>query len=227
MKRNNRGGSKIIDWKYCFICQSKRIPPDSTTNAGLQTLCTNLTEIWELGELDLDWESMATLMNDDGKPDLYASIKDKARFHQKCKNGYDKQKIKRILTKRKKQNQDIENPEKRVMRSSIDKKDFGALFCAICGELDDDKNLHAAGTLHATDDDVNASHNNALTTKWKSMAIKVGNERLLNLLSLGDDISCKELYYHGQCNVQMWNECNRIDFNEKGTSIPFGYNTRY
>ena len=38
-----------------------------------------MTEIWELGELDLEWESMATVMNGDGKPDLL----DKAQFHQK------------------------------------------------------------------------------------------------------------------------------------------------
>ena len=48
------------------------------------------------------------------------------------------------------------------------------------------------------------------------MAIKVGNERLLNLLSSGDT-SCNELYYHGQCNVQMWNECSRIDANQKSS----------
>ena len=159
---------------------------------------------------------MATVMNDDGKPDLYASIKDKARFHQKCKNGYDKQKINRLLAKRKKQNKDTENPAKRVTRSSIDKKDFGASFCAICGDVDNDENLHAAGTFHATTDHVGTSHNNELTTRWKTMAIKVGNERLLNLLSSGDT-SCNELYYHGQCNVQMWNECSRIDANQKSS----------
>ena len=93
MKRNKCGRRKVIDWKCCFICQSKSVPPDDITDEGLKTLCSNLTKIWELGELDLEWESMATVMNDDGKPDLYASIKDKARFHQKCKNGYDKQKI--------------------------------------------------------------------------------------------------------------------------------------
>ena len=218
MKRKNDGRRKVIDWKYCFICQSRKILPDNTTDTGLQTLCANLTEIWELGELDLEWESMATVMNDDGKPDLYASIKDKTQFHQKCKNGYDKQKINRILAKRKKQNQNRENSAKPVTRSSIPKKDFGAPFCAICGEEDDENNLHAAGTLHATKVDVDTSHNDALTTKWKSMAIKVGNEGLLNLLSSGDT-SCNELFYHGQCNVEMWNECSRIDANQKSTDM--------
>ena len=86
----NRGKSKNIDWKYCFICQNKRSPPNNTTEESLKTLCGNLTKIWELGELDLEWESMAIVMNEDGKPDLFASVKDKARFHRKCTNMTNK-----------------------------------------------------------------------------------------------------------------------------------------
>ena len=52
-----------------------------------------------MGELDLDWDAMVTVTVD-GKSDLYDSIKDKAKFHQKCKNKYDKQKIRRILKKK-------------------------------------------------------------------------------------------------------------------------------
>ena len=148
MKRNHEQCD--IDWKYCFICQNKRISPDNTTDDGLQTLCANLTKIWELGELDLEWESMVTVVVD-GKPDLYASIKDKARYHQKCKNKYDKQKISRIVKKRAKQEPDAEEKEKPVTRSSYEKKEFGSIFCAICGEEDNIQNLHAAGTLHASE----------------------------------------------------------------------------
>ena len=78
MKRNNYGKSKSINWKYCFICQNKRKPPDNTTEESLKTLCGNLTTIWELGELDLEWESMGVVTNEDGKPDLFESVKDKA-----------------------------------------------------------------------------------------------------------------------------------------------------
>ena len=42
------------------------------------------------------------------------------------------------------------------------------------------------------------------------MALKVGNESLLSLLSNGD-VASNELYYHGNCNISMWNECIRID----------------
>ena len=193
MKRNQER-NKIIDWRYCFICQNKKVPPDNTTDDGLRTLCENMTEIWNLGELDLEWGSMITETSD-GSSDLYGSIKDKAKFHQKCKNKYDKQKIQRILKKQKQQNQEAEHPTKRATRSSYEKHEFGSLFCAICGEKDIVANLHEAGTFHASDYKVEKSHNNAFTAQWKTMALKLNKVRLLNLLSSGD-IACNELWYH-------------------------------
>ena len=123
---------------------------------------------------------MATVTNDDGTPDLYSSIKDKPRFHQKSKNAYDQQKIRRIRAKQE-QSKDTEKSERSVTRSSIEKHDIGASFCAICGELDEKTNLHAAGTLHASRKKDDTSYNVDLTSRWKSMPIKVGNDRLLNL----------------------------------------------
>ena len=81
MKRNHER-NKVINWNHCFICQNKKVPPDNTTEDGLKTLCANMTEIWELGELDW-FESMVTVTVE-GKPDLYGSIKEKARYHHKC-----------------------------------------------------------------------------------------------------------------------------------------------
>ena len=42
------------------------------------------------------------------------------------------------------------------------------------------------------------------------MALKVGNETLLNHLSTGD-ASSNELYYHAECNKSLWNQCIKID----------------
>ena len=215
MKRNHER-NKVINWNHCFICQNKKVPPDNTTEDGLKTLCANMTEIWELGELDW-FESMVTVTVE-GKPDLYGSIKDKARYHHKCKSRYNTQKIDRILDKRKKQNPAEGPSEKRTTRSSYDKNEFGSLFCAICGKQDDMDNLHAAGTFHATKNNVDASHNDELTTQWKVMAMKTGKERLLALLSSGDT-TCNELWYHGECNVQMWNECRDIDAREQRNDV--------
>ena len=63
---------------------------------------------------------MATVIGHDRKPDLFVSLKGKARFHRKCTKLYDKQKIERILAKRK-VNADVEKPEPSVTRSSDDK----------------------------------------------------------------------------------------------------------
>ena len=94
----------------------------------------------------------------------------------------------------------------------------GDSLCVICGEDDGEENLHAAGTLHASSSSTDASHINALVSQWKSMALKVGNDGLLSHLSSGDTCS-NELYYHGQCNIDLWDECNKIDAAEKSNSI--------
>ena len=161
MKRNN-SGHKNIDWKYCFICQNKRVPPDNTTDDSLRKLCENLTQFRNLGELDLEWESLAPVMNADGTPDLYASMKDKARFHRSCTKKYDKQKMDRIHAKRKR-NKDTQQPGPSVVtRSSVDEpRSRGASFCAICGDVDKEENLHAAGTFHASLKEVDIPHNTA------------------------------------------------------------------
>ena len=72
-----------------------------------------------------------------------------------------------------------------VTHSSQPKKKFASLFCIICSEADFDYNLHAPGSLHATQTDINTVHNHELTIKWKEMAAKVGNSSLLNLLAQG------------------------------------------
>ena len=217
MKRNNRGQCKNIDWKYCFICQNKRIPPDNTTDESLRTLSDHLAQFYELGELDLELELLAPEYKEDGKPDFYASLKDKARFHRSCTKPYDKQKINRLRAK-KNRTQDIQQAGPSTnTRSSVETFSFGASFCAICGESDAEENLHAAGTLHATLEDVDMAHNLALTVQWKTMAMKVGNERLLKLVSSGGDNNCNELYYHGKCNVDMWNQCKKIDAEKTST----------
>ena len=78
MKRNHER-NKIIDWRYCFICQNKKIPTDNTTDDGLRTLCENMKEIWKLGEMDFEFDSIIT-ETVHGKSDLYGSIKIEPRF---------------------------------------------------------------------------------------------------------------------------------------------------
>ena len=105
---------------------------------------------------------------------------------------------------------EVESP---VTRSSQPKKKFASLFCAICNENDFDFNLHAAGSLRATQTDINTVHNHELTTKQKEMAAKVGNSSLFNLLAQGD-LASNEIYYHRHCYNDMVRNCEKLETDE-------------
>ena len=89
-----------------------------------------------------------------------------------------------------------------VTWSSQPNKKFASLFCTLCSEDDFDYNLHAAGSLHATQTDINTDHNHELTIKWKEMTTKVEYSCLLNLLAQGD-LASNEIYYHRHCYNDM------------------------
>ena len=97
-----------------------------------------------------------------------------------CGKRSDNQKVQRLM-KLQEKSKKAKYP---VTHSSQPKKKFASLFCIICNEDDFDYNLHAPGSLHATQTDINAVHNHELTIKWKEMAAKVGNLSLLNLLAI-------------------------------------------
>ena len=73
--------------------------------------------------------------------------------------------------------------------------------------------MHTAGSLHATQTDINAVHNHELTIKWKTLASKVGNSSLLNLLAQGDFVS-NEMYYHRHCYNEMVRNCDKLETDE-------------
>ena len=52
-----------------------------------------------------------------------------------------------------------------VTRSSQPEKKFASLFCELCSEDDLQYNLHAAGSLHATQTDINTNLNHELRIK--------------------------------------------------------------
>ena len=103
--------------------------------------------------------------------------------------------------------------ESPVACSSKPKKKFASLFCAICSEDDFDYNLHTAGSLHATQTDINAVHSHELTIKWKEMAAKVGNSSLLNLLAQ-EDLESNEIYYHRHYYNYMAQNCEKLETDE-------------
>ena len=85
---------------------------------------------------------------------------------------------------------------------------LGKLICCFCEEEDEDSNLRAAGTLHASDGKINSSHLQRLTKEWKSMAASLEVSDLLVRLS-GGDLASNEVYYNDHCYFRFRNRYNR------------------
>ena len=178
-----------------------------STDQGTNTLVERLKTFWELGELNLNWQYIATLEN--GEPNFRDSFsRNNAKYHHNCASKYSTQKLNRILHRREKEKGKTKTATS--TRSSQEKRQFATIYCAICNNEDTSENLHAAGSFHATNKDVNRTHNEELTRKWKEMALTVGNTSLLNLLSSGD-LASNEIYYHSRCYKDMQNEYKSIN----------------
>ena len=55
--------------------------------------------------------------------------------------------------------------------------------------------MHAAGIFHAIKVKNKIALVNNLTEKWKSMAVVIGDDKLLRILSQGD-VTANEIYYY-------------------------------
>ena len=209
MKRTSLG-LPVFDWKCCFICQKKRNQVIWDSHDALETVAKNITDFQNLGRLDLNWDVITEYADEYGHrthaSTLYESlIHNGARFHKACGSKYDKQKIQRLKTKLnllEKPNP----PSTPSTRLSFEKKDEASFFCVICNKTDLRENLHLR-------------HSNNATDIWRSMAVKVGNDNLLINLSSGPKISSNLFYYHAQCNINLFNQCSKINKLQKDEEI--------
>ena len=181
MKRSFEGHPNVVNWKYCFICQFDDEAGLRRTEIGSDKLAERLRIFWDLGgSFEFDINQVATFEND--QPNFQRSFDtNNAKYHHDCASKYSKQKIDRLRKKNEKAK--LNTPS---TRSSHGERKLSSYFCAICQEKDESSNLHAAGLLHATHKDVNRSHHQKLTERWKNMAVKVGNDFLISLLASGD-----------------------------------------
>ena len=83
----------------------------------------------------------------------------------------------------------------------------------ICNEIDELKNLHAAGVLHATKTKLKADHVTRQTEQWRHMATTIGGSRLASQLSIGNP-GANSLFYHKLCYTKLYNDFIKKD-NEK------------
>ena len=75
-----------------------------------------------------------------------------AKYHHNCKNNFSGYKSKRKIesTKKKKAKLSTDHSPKFCSSSSRSSTDSSIPKCIICNQINELKNLHAAGALHAT-----------------------------------------------------------------------------
>ena len=93
--------------------------------------------------------------------------------------------------------------------------------CIICNEIDELKNLLAAGALHATKTKLKADHATKQTEQWRNMATTIGDIRLASQLSTGD-LGANSSFYHKRCYTKLCNDFIKKDneIKQGGLNIP-------
>ena len=156
-----------IDWEKCFICQNSTSENVSSTAAGLATLSTLLPKFSEVNALEFDLEKVyinGTLLIENLE-------QNNAVYHRSCYKKHNQQKLERAITKfnkiSHKTGNDVEIDissvpvKRRSMASKHDVSKKG--ICCFCKQNDDNINLRAVGTLHATQSKTDIEHVSNLT----------------------------------------------------------------
>ena len=141
-----------IDWTKCFLCQSSKTKGLRCELQTHQKMASNLREFYELHELhyNLSWVGAFN----DSKHFEQVLIKNKAQYHHTCTTNYNDSMLKRAWNRLEKHSNREEPAEvtsppcKR--RSEVLSYDFGKPVCCFCKEADEEINLCAAGTYHAS-----------------------------------------------------------------------------
>jgi hypothetical protein len=95
----------------------------------------------------------------------------KAVYHKSCVDAHNQQKLDRLkICKRVREEEELTSSQtcKRVTRSEVPSSmELGELRCIFCWEIDVVENLSAAGTLHATSEDLNHENNVEFTMRLR------------------------------------------------------------
>ena len=128
-----------------------------------------------------------------GEPEFHECLKEnQAKYHKSCANGYDKQKLQRIVDNKAKEKRKDSLSSPSVPRSS---------------QRDRAEHLHAAGSYHAKKSGFKASR--GVNPEVDNIKV-VGDENLLSLFSTGD-LAANEIYYHCDCYKDMAYRCKKIE----------------
>ena len=94
----------------------------------MKTVVSNITEFRNLGERDLEWDAITEILDENGnrvQTTVYESLKmHNACFRRNCGTKYNKENLERFTEIR----DSAEQPSPSVRRSSVEKRDFAAVF---------------------------------------------------------------------------------------------------
>ena len=146
-----------------------------------------------------------------------------AKYHHNCKNNFSDYILKEKIesTQKKKAKLSTDHSSKLRFSSSRSSTDSSIPKCIICNEIDELKNLHVAGALHATKTKSKADHVTKQTEQWKHMATTIGDSRLAKQLSIGD-LRANSSFYYKQCYTKLYKDFIKKDNEKKqgGLDIP-------
>ena len=138
-----------------------------------------------------------------------------AKYRHNYKNNFSDYKLKKKIESTQKKKAKLWTDHSPNLRSSSSRPstDSSIPKCMICNEIDELKNLHAAGALHATKTKLKADHVTRQTEQLRHMAITIGGSRLESQLSIGN-LGANSLFYHKLCYTKLYNDFIKKD-NEK------------
>ena len=84
----------------------------------------------------------------------------------------------------------------------------------ICNEIDELKNLDAAGALHATKTKLKADHVTKQPKQWRHMATNIGDSRLARRFSI-EDLEANSSFYHKRSYTKLYNDFTKKDNKKK------------
>ena len=128
-----------------------------------------------------------------------------AKYHHKCKSKYNTRMYNRAKNEF---NEFIDVSPAETETSQhrdVEKSFLDELKCIFCTQNDDLCNFMAAGTYHASQRKVSATHLKELETKWRKWAFCLDEYvHVVTALSMGD-LAASELYYHKVCYSDFYN----------------------
>ena len=177
-----------MDWEKCFLCQNFNNSKLRSEDASYVKLAERLPKFKEVD----GFPHLDILQINDGTGILETLRRNNALYHKSC---YDNTNDVHLLRLQKRH-------ERRS--STNDEPSSSRIFC---GNQDIKENLCAAGELHSSDPNCNASHVELLTESWKKMALKLGEQDIYSKLCVGD-LRANEVFYHKHHYVAFRNRCH-------------------